>query len=687
LLGLRLLGSLLAISRLRRRSQPVTAGDWLEQLAVWRNRCGLRRAVELRQSHDVAVPLVIGFRRPAIIVPTDLIKSARGAKGDAILAHELAHVVRGDLGWQLLERVVGAMLWFHPLAWWAARRIGLARERICDGFAVHHLGHGKVYLETLLEMATRLTGRRGLSLGLAVLRTSQLDARLASVQSFNCNSNSKRFQRCQVRPAVRWAILIVMAAAAVWVGRAAVAVEPLPQVDGLPGDAQGLLSRYQEKSAQIQAEVDRRLAEERQSLIKALETLQDTYTRQGKLDEAVAIRDQLRRIKSKTTTVALEVVSPPAVMGMGSSGGMPSMGGMRPMIGGASGMSGGPSAMQDYTRTIGTPGTMGGASAGPSGAASSAGGTSAAAPINSNDALVGASRGTLPFGGRMSVDFTTTRNSPVYLRPAGDGLSSLFRQSVGESLYFDVTGSTAGNIWGSNPYTDDSSLAAAAVHCGILRAGEQGVIRVGVEPAPDHFPASTQNGVSSREWTTGGYMALRLSRVTVRRAIEFAPSGSSNAISNYPQVGLSTRPGMPGGATSQASQQVLADPGSLIAFSQSAGGSFLFRVTGATGGAVWGTDVYTHDSALATAAVHAGALQAGETGVVKVSMLPALRQYHGSTNNGVTSRPWTNGGSYVSYKVERADESPNPGVEMQTEDAIQRALLKRFELLNRGGER
>ena len=107
-LALRLMFSLIAVSRLRRRSQAVTAGDWLETLDTWRTRFGLRCAVELRRSGDVTVPIVIGFRRSAIIVPTDLIESASAAKRDAILAHELAHIVRGDLGWQLLERVVGA---------------------------------------------------------------------------------------------------------------------------------------------------------------------------------------------------------------------------------------------------------------------------------------------------------------------------------------------------------------------------------------------------------------------------------------------------------------------------------------------------------------------------------------------------------------------------------------------------
>ncbi len=266
------------------------------------------------------MPIVIGFRQPAIIVPTDLIESADGAKRDAILAHELAHIVRGDLRWQLLERVVGVVLWFHPLVWYASQRIGLVRERICDGFAVHHLGHRNVYVETLLEMATRLTSRRGLSLGLAVLRTSQLGARLASVQS------AKSLERCQARPAARWAVLFLTAAAAVWAGRAAVAVEPVPQVSGLPSDAQALLAGYEQKSARMQAEVDRRVAAERNALVKSLQALQDDYTKQARLDEAVAIRDQLRLIKSPKTAIAGQTIMPSSAVVTPSPGRMPGMG-------------------------------------------------------------------------------------------------------------------------------------------------------------------------------------------------------------------------------------------------------------------------------------------------------------------------------------------------------------------------
>ncbi len=67
------------------------------------------------------------------------------------------------------------------------------------------------------------------------------------------------------------------------------------------------------------------------------------------------------------------------------------------------------------------------------------------------------------------------------------------------------------------------------------------------------------------------------------------------------------------------------------------GATYYFRVTGDATGSVWGTDIYTGDSAIAAAAVHAGLVKVGETLVVKVTVEQPLAKYQGSVQNGVTS--------------------------------------------------
>src|SRR5262249_15593312 len=83
-----------------------------------------------------------------------------------------------------------------------------------------------------------------------------------------------------------------------------------------------------------------------------------------------------------------------------------------------------------------------------------------------------------------------------------------------------------------------------------------------------------------------------------------------------------------------------ADPGNVTALQGQVGAVFAFRVTGALHGSVWGTGVYTSDSTIAVAAVHAGLLKVGQTGIVKVQIVPAQASYMGSTQHGVTSSPY-----------------------------------------------
>lgn len=99
-----------------------------------------------------------------------------------------------------------------------------------------------------------------------------------------------------------------------------------------------------------------------------------------------------------------------------------------------------------------------------------------------------------------------------------------------------------------------------------------------------------------------------------------------------------------GRLTSRQIEQLLAKgflatdaPYSLVEYRDRVGETFCFRLTGSEQGHVWGTEVYTTDSALAAVAVHSGVLQAGETGAIRVTILPAESAYHGSTRNGITS--------------------------------------------------
>lgn len=72
-----------------------------------------------------------------------------------------------------------------------------------------------------------------------------------------------------------------------------------------------------------------------------------------------------------------------------------------------------------------------------------------------------------------------------------------YESQVGKVFLFKVTGGAHGSLWGTGTYTTDSNLAAAAVHSGVLKMGETGVVQVKIIPSPPSFAGSSQNGLTS----------------------------------------------------------------------------------------------------------------------------------------------------------------------------------------------
>lgn len=82
-------------------------------------------------SAHVSGPLTWGVLRPVVVLPT----AARGwtaARLDAALAHEHAHIRRGDWAVHIAAWAVCALFWFHPLAWLARHRLAHEAEHAAD---------------------------------------------------------------------------------------------------------------------------------------------------------------------------------------------------------------------------------------------------------------------------------------------------------------------------------------------------------------------------------------------------------------------------------------------------------------------------------------------------------------------------------------------------------------------------
>lgn len=72
--------------------------------------------------------------------------------------------------------------------------------------------------------------------------------------------------------------------------------------------------------------------------------------------------------------------------------------------------------------------------------------------------------------------------------------------AVGTSYRIKVTGIASGALWGTDHYTLDSKIAKAAVHAGVLKVGEAGVVTVTIKPGQESYTGQARNGVQSSAW-------------------------------------------------------------------------------------------------------------------------------------------------------------------------------------------
>jgi beta-lactamase regulating signal transducer with metallopeptidase domain len=151
------------LTLLRRRSRLVTDPDLLDLLAILRAELVCTQPIEVRESARLGAPATFGWRRPLILLPLGW-RSWDAIERQVVLAHEVAHIGRGDYGACLLAHLGVALHFFNPLVHWLVSRLRIEQELVADGCAAVVSGGREQYLVTLAQMALRLD-RRGVSWG------------------------------------------------------------------------------------------------------------------------------------------------------------------------------------------------------------------------------------------------------------------------------------------------------------------------------------------------------------------------------------------------------------------------------------------------------------------------------------------------------------------------------------------
>ncbi|NUM56680.1 MAG: HEAT repeat domain-containing protein [Candidatus Hydrogenedentes bacterium] len=145
-------------SWLRRRSEPVADGAILSAVARHARAMGLQFAPAIAYCARVAVPTVVGVLRPMVLLPLSAATGMTPEQVEYLVLHELAHIRRYDHIVNLVQRVIEALLFYHPVVWLLSRQIRIEREHCCDDLVVRLGGDAHHYAESLLAAATLARG-------------------------------------------------------------------------------------------------------------------------------------------------------------------------------------------------------------------------------------------------------------------------------------------------------------------------------------------------------------------------------------------------------------------------------------------------------------------------------------------------------------------------------------------------
>jgi hypothetical protein len=422
-------------------------------------------------------------------------------------------------------------------------------------------------------------------------------------------------------------------------GPDAFAIRYVMPADQLPSEARSLLKQLAAQTADEDANPRTK------QILASLRSLQKSYTTSGKLDEAVSVREGIIDFKQRMAGILPDPGSLTAYRGQVGRSLLFSV------VGRAAG------TQSDSVRYLN----------------------------NSVELGERLDRGTdyLNLGLRVKdrapeeslVDDATAADINQYRQRASEKASS-----AAATLLDTVLTRTSTTIWGTDIYTDDSSLSAVAVHAGLLAEGEKGVLKVTIFAGRDEYEGSTKNGITSSPYGSweGSYVVEK-GPAFERPAPAKLPAEAKTLIAELgppaaadPGLFDTTLAGLRRLKTNaehsdkldealllrNAIASIMAgrvgaqpDPGTLTEWRGQNGRQMYFQVTGRMTGSIWGSDTYTDDSDIGTAAVHAGLMQPGQTGIVRVTLLPGMSAYPGTHRNGITTSqygPWTG-----SYRIER----------------------------------
>jgi len=146
------------IYRLRSGSLVIEMPQVVKTFKQLLSKSGLSNKIALVSSSRVDIPITIGHLKPMILLPIGLINKLSPEETQAILAHEIAHILRKDYLQNLLISSLEILFFYHPSVWWFSATIKAIREQCCDDIALE-LGAERIALsKALIQLEEQTPG-------------------------------------------------------------------------------------------------------------------------------------------------------------------------------------------------------------------------------------------------------------------------------------------------------------------------------------------------------------------------------------------------------------------------------------------------------------------------------------------------------------------------------------------------
>ncbi len=252
---------------------------------------------------------------------------------------------------------------------------------------------------------------------------------------------------------------------------------PAASADGeLPPAAKEVRKQFEDEAAELDKKTEAEVKKCREKIAVELKKLQDRFCKEAKLDEAVAIRDLIRDLQAGTANGALSADLPAAAR----------------------------EVYKQYEGEVAEVHKKAEAELKKSQ-------DKAAAELKKlqdllcKEAKLDEAVAVRDLIRAVRDGVTDALPDPGYVNNGG--------QDIGKVSFYEVTGVATGqSIYGTDVYTTGSHLGMAAVHCGLLKAGQRGIVKVTILPGQATYAASVRNGVSSHGYGQWG-VSFKVDRV------------------------------------------------------------------------------------------------------------------------------------------------------------------------------